>query len=196
MQYNAINITDQYLIHIKAYPPENPISSIEGNANYLSEGISIGGYSLAFQQNQGWFFLVVPNDLPSEEDLVISYKVNDESEDRTFTIPHETIKNFRESQWFEYSKEQSGNPDAGAFRVLLPEQYREGFCVNDFINNQNQCTTIEGYEVSVTDQESYVFELNFDKTQMYPNTQQKTHMICIEGGYQAFRLFNCLEISS
>ena len=51
MQYNAINITDQYLIHIKAYPPENPISSIEGNANYLSEGISIGGYSLAFQQN-------------------------------------------------------------------------------------------------------------------------------------------------
>ena len=170
MQYNAINITDQYLIHIKAYPPENPISSIEGNANYLSEGISIGGYSLAFQQNQGWFFLVVPNDLPSEEDLVISYKVNDESEDRTFTIPHETIKNFRESQWFEYSKEQSGNPDAGAFRVLLPEQYREGFCVNDFINNQNQCTTIEGYEVSVTDQESYVFELNFDKTQMYPNS--------------------------
>ena len=169
MQYNAINITDQYLIHIKAYPPENPISSIEGNANYLSEGISIGGYSLAFQQNQGWFFLVVPNDLPSEEDLVISYKVNDESEDRTFTISHETIKNFRESQWFEYSKEQSGNPDAGAFRVLLPEQYREGFCVNDFINNQNQCTTIEGYEVSVTDQESYVFELNFDKTQMYPN---------------------------
>ena len=170
MQYNAINITDQYLIHIKAYPPENPISSIEGNANYLNEGISIGGYSLAFQQNQGWFFLVVPNDLPSEEDLVISYKVNDESEDRTFTIPHETIKNFRESQWFEYSKEQSGNPDAGAFRVLLPEQYREGFCVNDFINNQNQCTTIEGYEVSVTDQESYVFELNFDKTQMYPNS--------------------------
>ena len=169
MQYNAINITDQYLMHVKTYPPENPISSIDGNANYLSESLNIGGYLLLFQQNQGWFFLAVPNELPSEEDLVISYKVNSESEDRTFTIAHETIKNFRESPWFEYSKEQAGNSDFGYFRVLLPEQHREGLCVNDFINNQNRCTALDGYDVFVTDNESYVFQFNFEKTQMYPN---------------------------
>ena len=148
IQYSAVNLTDQYIMYVKALPPEDPTSSIEGASFPLSTNIDLGGGYKLNQDNNSNDILVItiPENLPNTEDLTVNYMVNNDTTNKSFTIAYETISNFRNSEYF-------GSAAEGLLIWPTPEPHREGICIMDFINNNEKCVSFDEYMVLSMDLE-------------------------------------------
>ena len=176
IQYPVITLTDQYLMHVRALPPKDPTSSIEGASYPLTDSINLGGgYELADSGKRAdLLVLTVPSVLPNTDDLVINYQVNNGSSSRSFTITHETISNFLNSEYYD------GGTWPGGARTLAwptPEPHREGICIIDFINNNEKCESFDDYMVISTDLESLYFNQRFDGNEDYPNPDHQYNFL-------------------
>ncbi len=172
IQYSAVNLTDQYIMYLKALPPEDPTSSIEGTSFPLSTNIDLGGGYKLDQDNNSNDILVItiPENLPNTEDLTVNYMVNNDTTDKSFTIAYETISNFRNSEYF-------GSAAEGLLIWPTPEPHREGICIMDFINNNEKCVSFDEYMVLSMDLEHRSFGQRFDGNEAYPNPNHAYNLL-------------------
>tara|TARA_B100000287_G_scaffold427839_1_gene478163 strand:- start:10 stop:1878 length:1869 start_codon:yes stop_codon:yes gene_type:complete len=184
IQYPAINLTDQYIMYVKTLSPKSPTSSIEGVSWPTEEVIDLEWLDADGETRSGISLEMfgIDNDLivfniPSEDDLgnsrlpdtlTINYKVNNDSEDRSFSITKSTITEFRGAM---------GADVDGQLKWPTPEPHREGVCILDIINNNEKCELFDDYMVLARDLEfngvgadySIVFGQRYDGNQAYPH---------------------------
>jgi len=171
IQYSVVNLTDQYIMYVKALPPVEPTSSIEGISFPLNTSIDLGGgYKLEQDNNNDILVITIPENLPSTEDLTIDYMVNNDTTNKSFTITFETISNFRNSEYF-------GNAAEGLLIWPTPEPHREGICIIDFINNNEKCVSFDEYMVLSMDLEHISFGQRFDGNEAYPNPNHAYNLL-------------------
>ena len=176
IQYPAINLTDQYIMYTKVLDPKDPTSSIEGASFPLTSPLDLGGgYTLEDIGNDN-LRLIVPESSEDQNDLIINYKVNNDSSDRSFTITYETISNFRNSEYYDGGFCNSGSCDK---RLMwpTPEPHREGICIIDFINNNEKCESFDDYMVITKDLEHRDYGQRFDGNEDYPNPEHQYNLL-------------------
>ena len=169
IQYPAIKLTDQYIMYTKVLDPKDPTSSIEGASFPLTSPLDLGGGYTLEDIGNDHLRIIVPESSEDQNDLIINYKVNNDSSDRSFTIAYETISNFRNSDYYDENDKRLMWP--------TPEPHREGVCIIDFINNNEKCESFDDYMVITKDLEHRDYGQRFDGNEDYPNPTNQYNLL-------------------